>query len=143
MPYWLWFAIGAALLVLEVFAPGAAFLWFGLSALIVGALSFGVPALPVWIEILLFAGLAGGALWLWKRHRALLPADPNPAPMLNRRDQQLLGQTLTLETPIQNGRGQARVLDSLWLVEGPDLPAGRAVRVVGGAGTVLKVEPLE
>ena len=47
--------------------------------------------------------------------------------------------TATL-TAIVNGQGKARVGDSLWLAEGPDLPAGAPVEVVGVDGSTLKVK---
>ncbi len=140
MVYWIWFALAAVLLVLEVFAPGAAFLWFGLSGLVVGALKLAAPEMPLWLELLTFGGLALGAVYGWKRYRHNFPAAQSDLPLLNQRDKQLIGRTLTLETAIQNGRGQARVNDSLWLVEGPELDKGSSVLVVGANGTLLIVE---
>lgn len=41
------------------------------------------------------------------------------------------------------GRGKIKAGDSLWLVSGPDLPAGSQVRVTGQDGVVLRVEPVD
>ena len=46
----------------------------------------------------------------------------------------------TLEGAIVDGRGRLRVDDSVWLVEGPDLPAGTRVRITGADNTLLRVE---
>jgi membrane protein implicated in regulation of membrane protease activity len=43
--------------------------------------------------------------------------------------------------PIVNGRGKARVGDGEWLVNGPDLPLGATVLVVGVEGNTLQVQP--
>jgi membrane protein implicated in regulation of membrane protease activity len=34
-----------------------------------------------------------------------------------------------------------QIADALWDVEGPELPAGAAVRIVGADGMTLRVEP--
>ena len=60
--------------------------------------------------------------------------------MLNRRGEQYVGRRLTLDEPIVNGRGQVKVDNSTWRVEGADLPAGTPVIVTGVRGTILNVE---
>ena len=60
-------------------------------------------------------------------------------PLLNRRAEQFIGQRYTLETAIVGGKGKVRIGDSPWLAEGPDLPAGAEVEVVGVDGTTVKV----
>ena len=61
-------------------------------------------------------------------------------PHLNRRAENYVGTVHRLECAIVNGRGRARVDDGSWAVEGPDLPEGADVRVVGVNGVVLRVE---
>jgi inner membrane protein len=48
----------------------------------------------------------------------------------------------TLEGAIVDGRGRLKVDDTVWLVSGPDLPAGTHVRVIGAESTVLQIEPV-
>ena len=47
-----------------------------------------------------------------------------------------------LSEPIEQGSGRVKVDDSVWRVTGPDAPAGTKVRVTGGDGAVLTVEPV-
>ena len=61
-------------------------------------------------------------------------------PLLNRRAEQLIGRVVMLDQPIQAGRGRAKVDDAFWVVGGPDLPAGSAVRIVGVDGMTLLVQ---
>lgn len=92
--------------------------------------------------------LAGGGLGLivldvvldfvWA-HPAVSRSD---VPGLNARATQLVGRALVLVEPIEGGLGKARGDDTLWQVEGPDLPAGTTVRVVGTRDMRLLVEPL-
>ena len=60
-------------------------------------------------------------------------------PLLNRRAEQFIGQRYRLDTAIVGGRGKVRIGDSPWLAEGPDLPAGTEVEVIGVDGTTVKV----
>ena len=61
-------------------------------------------------------------------------------PDLNRRSVQLVGRVGVVEEAIAHGRGRVRIGDTLWLVEGPDAPAGAQVRVKAAQGAVLQVE---
>jgi len=61
---------------------------------------------------------------------------------LNRRAEAYIGRTFTLERPIVDGRGRLRVDDTMWLVEGPDLPAGTRVQVTSVNNTLLRVTQL-
>jgi len=62
-------------------------------------------------------------------------------PLLNERAVQLVGQSFNLVDPIVNGRGSIKTGDTIWRVEGPELPEGARIKVVGADGTVLKVTP--
>lgn len=61
-------------------------------------------------------------------------------PDLGSRAGQLVGRVLMVAEPIEGGRGKVHAGDTLWLAEGPDAPAGSAVRVIAANATVLVVE---
>ena len=61
-------------------------------------------------------------------------------PLLNRRAERHVGQEAVLDEPITGGFGRLPIGDTVWRVAGPDMPAGRRIRVVGHDGAVLKVE---
>lgn len=91
----------------------------------------------------LLAGVALLALdvvidFVWAHPRRM----PSDQPDLNRRSDQLVGRVLVLAEAIEGGRGKVRCGDTLWQVEGPDLPQGTHVRVVASTGMLLRVEPL-
>lgn len=133
---WGWVIAGLVLMGLELLAPGAFMVWLGLAALATGLLLFAV-ALPVEVALLVFAGLAVVAVLTGRR--MIGPPRQRGEAALNDRAAKLLGRTFVLEEPISEGRGRVRVDDTLWRVEGPDLPAGAQVRVVGMDGMLLKV----
>lgn len=136
---WAWIAGGLLLVGLEVLAPGAFMLWLGIAALLTGGLLF-LVALGWEASALTFAVLAVGSVLLGRWLSRRRPAVPQSEPMLNRRGDALVGRMVLLEEPIERGRGRARIDDTVWRLEGPDLPAGQRVRVVGADGSLLRVE---
>ncbi|MBT9530592.1 MAG: NfeD family protein, partial [Pseudomonas sp.] len=78
------------------------------------------------------------AVFWWRRQRAA--AKPSDQPGLNQRGSELQGRQFVLHEPIVGGRGKIKAGDSLWLVIGPDLPAGTPIKVVGQDGVLLKVQ---
>ncbi len=61
-------------------------------------------------------------------------------PNLNRRGAQLTGRTVFVAEAIDGGRGKVRIGDTMWPAEGPDMPAGTAVRIISASTSVLLVE---
>jgi membrane protein implicated in regulation of membrane protease activity len=126
-------------MVLEIVAPGVFLLWLGIAAAITGLIAYVAPGISWQWEGLIFAILSIIIVWGWRAYLRRHPTETE-LPMLNRRGEQYVGRRLTLDEPIVNGRGQIKVDDSTWRVEGADLPAGTPVIVTGVRGTILNVE---
>jgi membrane protein implicated in regulation of membrane protease activity len=99
----------------------------------------GVPAGWTWLGF----GAACVALdilidFVWA-HPRLSESD---LPHLNRRADQLAGRVAIITEAIEAGRGKVKLGDTLWVAEGPDLPAGAIVRIAAARTTVLVVEPV-
>ena len=139
LSFWDWLAFGTVLLILEVFGAGGYLLCIGLAAAAVGLLTYLLPDLPWAWQFFAFAllSLLTAVFW-WRRQRSA--AKPSDVPGLNRRGSEFLGRTFVLHEAIVGGRGKIKAGDTLWLVTGPELPAGREVRVIGQDGVLLKVE---
>ncbi|AMR65449.1 NfeD family protein [Aquipseudomonas alcaligenes] len=139
LSFWDWLAFGTVLLILEVFGAGGYLLWIGLAAAAVGLLTYLLPDLPWAWQFFAFAllSLLTAVFW-WRRQRSA--AKPSDVPGLNRRGSEFLGRTFVLHEAIVGGRGKIKAGDTLWLVSGPELPAGAEVRVIGQDGVLLKVE---
>ena len=59
MTWWMWLVLGLVLLAGEVVVPGGIMLlFFGVAALIVGALAGGGLGGPAWLQWLLFSGIS-------------------------------------------------------------------------------------
>jgi membrane protein implicated in regulation of membrane protease activity len=139
--YWHWLAFGVALMVLEILAPSTFFLWMGLAAMAVGGLLWLMPGMGWEMQVILFAVLTVIAIGLGRRYVKKHPIETD-RPTLNVRGAQSLGRILTLDQPIVNGVGRARMDDTIWKVLGPDLPAGTRIEVIGVEGISLRVKPL-
>lgn len=141
--FWHWWALGFLLLIVESLAPGAFFLWMGVSAGIVGAILAFAPEMGWHLQIVIFAVFSVASIAGW---RVYLQKHPtlSDEPLLNRRGAQYVGRVVELTEDMAMGRGKVSVDDTIWRVvcdDGIDLPAGRRVKVVAIEGTTLKVEP--
>ncbi len=136
--YWHWLALGLFFILVELAVSGFFFLWLGIAAIAVGLMALVVTAMPFAVQGLTFAVMGVVAFYLSRKYFTARLASMGTN-NVSKRAAQLVGQTVVLETAIQNGRGKAFVGDSLWSVEGPDAPVGAKMRVAGVDGTVLKV----
>ncbi|WP_240481440.1 NfeD family protein [Novosphingobium fuchskuhlense] len=137
---WGWMALGVALAIAEILAPGYFLIWLAAAALVTGLVA---ATMPVGIEtqVILFAllcalALAAGRRWVL-RH-PVTSADP----LLNDRGGQIVGQSAVVTHVIEGGMGRVRHGDTEWLVRGPDAQPGTRMRIAGHDGTVLIVEHL-
>ena len=140
---WNWIVLGVVLLVLEILVPGVFLLWIGIAAILTGALSLQLLGLGVWgwqVQVLVFLALSLVSAYIGARVMGKSDGSDTDEPLLNRRAEQLVGRTATLEEPIVNGHGRIRLGDTLWRVSGPDLPTGSRVRVKTAQNAQLVVE---
>jgi membrane protein implicated in regulation of membrane protease activity len=126
-----------ALLALEIAAPGAFFLWFGLAAIAVGVLSLFV-AVPWQAQLLIFVVLATLVVLIGRRYFSRA-GDDQVSTGLNQRGQRLVGTIVVLSEPIVDGKGRVRIDDTTWRVIGPNMVSGTRVRVVHADGALLTV----
>jgi len=139
MDFWHWFIMALVLIVLEMFLPGASFLWIGIAAALTGGLLWLMPNLEWTTQVLVFAVLSVLSVLAWRSWAKKHPVHTDQ-PALNRRGEHYLNRVFTLDEAMVNGVGKIRVDDSTWKVEGPDCAAGSKVKVVGVDGVILRVE---
>lgn len=141
LPLVAWGTLALLLMAGEALLPGAALLWFGLAAAAMFLIVAVLPDLSFATQAALFIALSFAAVAIWRVwFRRTEPVSDQPA--LNRRTAQLVGTHAVLERAIENGRGRVQIADAYWDVTGPDLPVGTRVRITGGTGMTLVVEPL-
>ena len=136
---WNWMILAAVLFVLELLSPGIFLMWFGVAAATTGLIVFRYDVSWQW-QLIWFCGLSLASVLLAAKYLRKHPLE-SERPLLNERAVQLIGQSFDLVDPIVNGRGSIHIGDTIWRVEGPELPKGARITVVGADGTLLKVAP--
>ncbi len=142
MDWWIWMLLGLGLLVAELTMPsGLYFLFFGISAVLVGGLVGLDVALAVWAQWFLFSILAVGALLVLRKPlKARLNLGPKEPDV-----DSLVGQIaiVTKDVPV-NGAGQVEFRGSPWTAKcAGDFPLtkGQRCRVVRAEGLTLWINP--
>jgi hypothetical protein len=136
---WFWWIVAGILLVGEMLMPGFFLLWLAAAAALTGAIDL-VFDLGWQGEVSVFAILSLLLVlitWKWVMESRQLKSDQ---PTLNQRHHAYVGRVVPLAQAIVNGSGKVRIDDSLWDVDGPDLPLGTRVRISGVEGLRLKAE---
>ena len=136
--FWHWLVLAAVFAVIEVAVPAMVCIWFAVAALGTAAIARLAPDLTWEHQALIFAALAIASVAVGRIAFTRIRVRSNGA-HLNRRAEAYIGRTFTLERPIVDGRGRLRVDDTMWLVEGPDLPAGTRVQITSVNNTLLRV----
>jgi membrane protein implicated in regulation of membrane protease activity len=135
----IWAIAALLLMAAEVLLPEIFLLWLGIAAAAVFFLVWAFPGLPPLWQAVAFVLLSFVSIFVYVKFVRGRGAPPDQ-PMLNKRGEQLIGRVLPLHEAIVNGLGRVKFGDALWTVEGPDMPAGTSVRVVGSTSMTLKVE---
>ena len=140
--WWHWMLLGLALMVAEIATPGGFFLiFFGVAAVIIGALAGIDAAGPVWMQLLLFSLLSVASLLLFRnRIMRMFQHDPQQPPV-----DRLIGEIGTASEDLAAGAiGRVELRGSAWTARNRSagvVARGTRVRVVSVDGLTLFVEP--
>uniref|UniRef100_B0T050 NfeD-like C-terminal domain-containing protein n=1 Tax=Caulobacter sp. (strain K31) TaxID=366602 RepID=B0T050_CAUSK len=139
-PFWVWLAVAAIFLAVEVATGTGWLLWPAASAAVVGLLTLVVaPGLAV--EVGLFAMLTIASTYLARRFlRPVLDGPPHID--LNDPTLRLIGRDCEVLETFQNGKGRVFADGKEWAAvirEGQPPSAGQKVMVVAIDGAVLTV----
>ncbi len=137
-----WAALALVLIGLETMAPGILLLWLGFAAAGVFVLLVLGLKLSILTQTLAFVALSFISVGIYFRYFRK-SGESSDQPLLNRKQEQMIGKQINLETAIVNGEGRVKIGDAFWQVQGPDLPQGALVRVVSVDSAVLRVLPAE
>jgi inner membrane protein len=142
MSWWIWVALGLVLAAIELATPGGLFIiFFGIAALVVGALTLGGLVTAPWLQWLLFPVIALVAVRLFRQPllgRLRIREDGEPV-------DSLVGEVATPSADIAaGGHGRAELRGSTWNVRNVaavPVAAGQRCRVVTVQGLVLDIRP--
>ena len=142
--YWHWLLLGMMLIISEIFMPSFTILWFGLGALVVGALLL-VFELPLPAQILIWTLASVGFTVLWFKYFKPKMIDKTSAGIS--RDAAIGAVGQVIKTPGANGnRGQVRFVtpvigaDEWEFICSNEIMLGDRVRIKEIHGNSLIVE---
>lgn len=141
-PYQLWLIFGGLLLISELAGTAGYLLWSGISAIIIGAITWLLPiSWPwQWILFLLLTLLTLGLWWNWQRNSH----SRNKSQQLNQPSTRFIGQHSVIMEPIYNGFGRVKIADGSWRAKcAQELPKGTNVEIIGVEGNTLEVKAIE
>lgn len=102
---WHWLVLGFVLMIVEMFVPTFASLWFGIAAIIVAALSWLLP-IPLLFQVLIWLTLSVLFLCVWIKYIKPLSIDRTKAGLAGNA---IIGETgMIVAKPLDNGLGTVR-----------------------------------
>ena len=140
-PFWVWLAVAAILLAIELPTGSGWLLWPAASAVLVGVLTLAGVRLGWGGEVVLFALVALGTTLLSRR---FMPKRSSNLPDINDRTGELLGKTGLAVSAFKGGSGRVLVDGAEWdaeleFGEPPEVGAKiEVVRVLGGAKLAVR-----
>jgi membrane protein implicated in regulation of membrane protease activity len=141
-PFWIWLALGAVLLAIEVGTGSGWLLWASASAGALALAALTPISLDGWGQVIAFSVLTISTTLLARR---FWPARRDEGQDLNDARGRLVGQTGVAAGPFVNGAGRVLVEGAEWdaVAESAEIESGARVvveKVTGGAR--LSVRPL-
>jgi len=142
--YWHWVVFGVLLVLSEIALTTFFILWFGVAAVIVGAILFFAPGLSLSWQIFIWTLLSGILAIAWFKYLKPLSIDRTKAGLSREAIVGEVGQVISV--PGENRRGRLRFPAPIlgadeWLIISSDhLAEGDRVRVKDVSGNSLIVE---
>lgn len=140
--YWLWLIAGLCLIALEMLAPVAYFLWFGVSSLMLGLLTYFYTSLSIFSQALLFCAFSIIVTILGRRFIPIHIEDKHDK-YINKKVLSIIGKEYTLNESIKDGRAQIKIGETLWNIKGPDLEKGVKIKIIDIENNCLIVDKSE
>ncbi len=143
MVWWGWLIVGLLLMGAELTAVDAAFylIFVGAAAICLGLVGLAGVTLPVWIQLLLFSGLAIGSMVLFRQK--LYDKLRGGSPGFENAD---TGAMVAVKENVpQGGQTRVRLRGTQWTavnVGTASIAAGADARVVAADGVELRIEAL-
>lgn len=139
--HWLTFAF--VILTLEIFGLGGFMLGFSLAGLTVFIVML-ITTIAWQTQLMIFAVVSILASVAWYLYQSKLDKTDEETTTLNKKENQFIGQKLTLEEDIEVGKGRIKLSDTTWPVYTEvALKKGDVVEVVKVNGIFLHIEKLK
>ena len=138
-PWWIWLAVGVALLAVEAALSTEWLLWPAVAAGVVAVLTALGLRLGLPTETAIFALLTAGMTLMSRR--LIQRVNPDDSADVNDRASRLVGQQARVVETFVAGRGRVFVSGAEWAAEinAGEAPVGTYVTVTDASGATLKV----
>ena len=140
MDWWLWLLIGLALLAVELLTPGGFYVvFFGVGALVVGALTGLHAGGPPWVQWLIFSATSILSLVLFRRRLLARGGMAGPAVAMDTLEGEI---AIPMEDLAPGAVGRAELRGTSWNAENTDtrpLAKGQRCRVARVQGLTLLI----
>ena len=139
LEFWHWWIFAIILFILEVFSPGAFFVWMGTAAGVTGLALLVIPSMSWELQFIIFSIFSVVSILVGRTyfHRE---ASQIEDPTLSELETSLIGKSCEVETSIRNGSGRVKLGDTTWKASGPDAEVGESVTIVRVNGAELIIE---
>ena len=138
---WDWFALAMLLLLLEVFVNKAFFLWFGVSAGVVGVLVLMAPHLRWQTQLMFFSVGVFASILMWLLYcRSKSRSEIKSGLLLACEKESYIGRSSPLKHTIEGDSGNVLIDDPDWVTTVPDSKQVAVVKAVEEGDAVLRVE---
>ena len=135
-----WLVAALVLGIAELLVPGVFLIFLAIAAAITALASYVLPDLPPVAQVVAFALWSVVSVWIGRRWYRDYPVESDLR--LNDRARGLIGEIVTVDAELRQGRGRVRIGDGSWPATGPDLPQGATARIVAVEGGIVAVEPI-
>ncbi len=142
--YWHWLIFGAILIISEIVIPSFTIFWFGLAGVLVAAILWMIPAMPLAWQLLIWALASIFFAVFWFRYMKPRMTDNTKAGIAR---EAVIGESgLVISTPLEGKRGIVRFATPLfgtdeWMfICTGDVAAGDRVFVTDISGNTLIVQ---
>jgi membrane protein implicated in regulation of membrane protease activity len=142
---WIWAAVGLVLLALEMATGTFYILWFGVAALCLAVLTHFSPELTMAYQLVIYAILSLGSLWLWKKYEKKIQVNSR----VGQAQGEEIGRTGVMVAACSSKQnGIIRFTQGLmgsreWVaVANMEIAEGEEAKVVAVEGNTLRVEKI-
>ena len=142
LTYWHWFALGAGLMIVEIFLPTFYMMWVGIGAIVVGLIVMLSPALHWSWQLTIFGLMSVTSSLVWNAFYRRGSGGAANALALNQRMVRNVGRRAIVAESFRAGRGSVLLDDTRWQAScegGAELVPGASVEIVGADGSTLRV----
>jgi membrane protein implicated in regulation of membrane protease activity len=137
-----WLIAALALGIAELLIPGVFLIFLAIAAAITGIATLALAELPVAGQVVSFTIWSVVTVMIGRRWYTDYPVATTDA-LLNDRGGRMIGQIVIVDAEIIAGAGRVRIGDGSWPAQGPDMPAGQSVKIVGLVNGVVAVERID